>query len=177
MTDMFRKAIVAALAALTITATIVPEANAWNLGSRSRHARTSTAGAPLAFQLFCLKNPSECRTSRRSVVAYTPKIRALLVSVNAQVNRSIKPRNERGDTWSVNPAYGDCDDYAMTKRHRLIRAGIPASALKIAVVRTRRGEGHAVLIVKTTAGEFALDNIRKSIVRRSQTGYRFEKLV
>jgi predicted transglutaminase-like cysteine proteinase len=177
MTDMFRKLIVAAIAALTFTATIVPEANAWNLGSRSRYQRTEMAAAPLAFQLFCLKNPSECRKSRRSVVAYTPKIRALLVSVNAQVNRSIKPRRERGDTWSINPAYGDCDDYAMTKRHKLIRAGVPASALKIAVVRTRRGEGHAILIVKTTGGEFALDNIRKSIVRHSQTGYRFEKLV
>lgn len=174
---MIRKLFVALVAACTMTACVAPNANAWNLGSLSRYHRTETASAPLAFQLFCLKHPGECRRTRRAVVAYTPKIRALLVLVNAQVNRSIKPRYERGDTWSINPAYGDCDDYAMTKRHRLIRAGVPASALKIAVVRTRRGEGHAVLIIKTTAGEFALDNLRQSIVRRHQTGYRFEKLV
>lgn len=174
---MIRKLIITLVAAFTMTGSVVPEANAWNLGSLSRFHRSETAGAPLAFQLFCLKNPADCRKTRRSVVVYTPRIRTLLVSINAQVNRSIKPRYERGDTWSVNPAYGDCDDYAMTKRHRLIRAGIPASALKVAVVRTRSGEGHAVLIVKTSAGEFALDNIRKSVVRRHQTGYRFEKLV
>ena len=174
---MFRKLVVALVAALTMASATVPEANAWSFTDRLRSSRTANTSAPLAFQLFCLKHPSECRRSKRSVVTYTPKIRALLVSVNAQVNRSIKPRRERGDTWTINPAYGDCDDYAMTKRHRLIRAGIPASALKFAVVRTRRGEGHAVLIVKTTAGDFALDNIRRAIVRRHQTGYRFEKLV
>lgn len=174
---MLRKMMLALVAAVTMAGAVAPEANAWNLGSRSRLGRAPLADAPLAFQLFCLQNPSECKPSRRQVVSYTPKVRALLVSVNNRVNRSIKPRHDKGDTWTVNPAYGDCDDYAMTKRHQLIRAGIPASALKIAVVRTRSGEGHAVLIVKTSAGEFALDNIRKSIVRRSQTGYRFLKLV
>ena len=174
---MFRKLLVAIIAAVTMMTALVPEAGAWNLSSRWRHHRAAANDAPLAFQLFCLQNPSDCRRSKRSVVAYTPKVRALMVAVNAQVNRSIRPRRERGDTWSLNPAYGDCDDYAMTKRHRLIRAGIPASALKVAVVRTRRGEGHAVLIVRTTAGDFALDNLRKTIVRRSQTGYRFLKLV
>lgn len=169
---MLRKIMIALVAALTFGSAALPEAQAF--GYRGRQSANS---APLAYHLFCLKNPGECRTSRRAVVAYTPKIRALLVQVNNQVNRSIKPRYEKGDTWSINPAYGDCDDYVMTKRHKLLRAGVPASALKIAVVRTRRGEGHAVLIVKTTAGEFALDNIRKSIVRRHQTGYRFLQTV
>jgi predicted transglutaminase-like cysteine proteinase len=174
---MFRKILIALTAAFVFTNVSVQDASAFSLGSLSRSRATDTSTAPLAFQLFCLKNPLECRRSRRSVVAYTPRIRSLLATVNAQVNRSIRPRHEQGDTWSINPAYGDCDDYAMTKRHKLLRAGIPASALKIAVVRTRRGEGHAILIVKTTAGEFALDNIRKSIVPRHRTGYRFEKLV
>ena len=41
------------------------------------------------------------------------------------------------------------------------------------MVRTQRGEGHAILLVKTSAGEFALDNLRKTIVQRSETGYRY----
>jgi predicted transglutaminase-like cysteine proteinase len=172
---MMRKFMIALVATLSFSAAM-PEAQAFSFRS-SRATQSSDANAPLAYQLFCLQNPSDCRRSRRSVVAYTPKIRALLVSVNNRVNRSIKPRNERGDTWSLNPAYGDCDDYAMSKRHALLKAGIPASALKVAVVRTRSGIGHAILIVKTSGGEFALDNLRKTIVRRSQTGYRFLQMV
>lgn len=169
---MLRKIMIAVLAALTLSSATLP-VQAFGLRAR----QSDDASAPLAYQLYCLQHPADCRKSRRSVVAYTPKVRALLVSVNNQVNRAIKPRNERGDTWSLNPEYGDCDDYVMTKRHRLLRAGVPASAMKVAVVRTPRGIGHAILIVKTTAGEFALDNLRKTIVRRHQTGYRFLNLV
>jgi predicted transglutaminase-like cysteine proteinase len=96
-----------------------------------------------------------------------------LQSVNSSVNRSIRPRRDRLDTWSATARRGDCDDYVMTKRRSLMRAGVPASALRIAIVRTRRGEGHAILIVKTSAGELVLDNLRSGIVRRNETGYRF----
>lgn len=176
---MFRKIMIALVAALTMTASVAPQADAFSLSSRTRHyGQTSyPANAPLAYKIFCMNNKAECRPSRRKMVTYTPKIRALLVSVNAQVNRQIRPRSESVDVWTVNASAGDCDDYVMTKRHRLIRAGIPASALKVGVVRTRRGVAHAILVVKTSAGEYVLDNLRHSIVRRSQTGYRFLKVV
>ena len=40
----------------------------------------------------------------------------------------------------------------------LIQAGWPRQALLITVVRDKKGEGHAVLTVKTDKGEFILDN-------------------
>lgn len=160
---MFRKFFIALAACAVISA---GPANAENLASANHKA------APVAFELFCLKNPEECRKAGRAVVAHTPKIAALLARVNSSVNRSIIPRRDREDRWSLNPSAGDCDDYVMTKRHRLIRAGVPASALRIAVVRTRSGEGHAVLVVKTTAGDLVLDNLRETIVNRAKTGYR-----
>ena len=40
----------------------------------------------------------------------------------------------------------------------LIQAGWPREALLITVVRDKKGEGHAVLTVKTDKGEFILDN-------------------
>lgn len=89
------------------------------------------------------------------------------------MNRSIKPLNERRDVWSLNPTYGDCDDYVMTKRSKLIRAGVPSGALRVAVVRTQQGVGHAVLLVKTSSGDYVLDNLRSTIIKREQTGYRF----
>ncbi len=141
-------------------------------GSRSVGKGASQNTAPLQFQLFCLKHPQDCRASSRSVISYTPKVRSMLSNVNSAVNRSIRPLRERRDKWSLNPAAGDCDDYVMTKRHRLINAGIPASALRVAMVRTRTGEGHAILVVKTSSGDYVLDNLRRSIVKRQQTGYR-----
>jgi predicted transglutaminase-like cysteine proteinase len=172
---MFKKAIIALATIATLGVTSMSTANAINLGSArgAYKAHRQTSVAPIAFSLYCLDHIAECTKSSKSQVAYTSKTRNLLASVNRAVNRSIKPLAERRDVWSLNPAYGDCDDYTMTKRSRLIRAGIPSSALRVAVVRTQRGEGHAILLVKTSAGEFALDNLRSTIVKRSQTGYRF----
>ncbi|HTO29657.1 MAG TPA: transglutaminase-like cysteine peptidase [Pararhizobium sp.] len=172
---MFKKVFIALATIAALGFTGISTANAINLGSArgAYKAQRHTSVAPIAFSLYCLDHIAECTKSAKSEVAYTSKTRNLLASVNRAVNRSIRPLNERRDVWSLNPAYGDCDDYVMTKRSRLIRAGIPTSALRVAVVRTPRGEGHAILLVKTSAGEFALDNLRKTIVKRNQTGYRF----
>ena len=55
--------------------------------------------------------------------------------------------------------YGDCEDYALEKRRRLIEAGVSAEALSMAVVVTRRGERHAVLVVAFESGDVVLDNL------------------
>jgi len=57
----------------------------------------------------------------------------------------------------------------------LLEAGWPREALLITVVRDRRGDGHAVLTVKSDKGEFILDNQNEEIVLWSDTGYRFVK--
>lgn len=152
----------------------VADANALSLGSASRqHKSTAMSTAPLQFQIFCLQNPDECRKSGPNKVSYTPKVKRLLSRINTQVNRQIRPRNEKTDVWQIAAREGDCDDYVMTKRHKLMKAGIPSSALRIAVVKTKWGEGHAVLVVKTSAGDLVLDNIRKTIVSRRASGYRY----
>jgi predicted transglutaminase-like cysteine proteinase len=56
-----------------------------------------------------------------------------------------------------------------------MEAGWPREALLITVVRDRKGDGHAVLTVKTDKGEFILDNQNEDIVLWSDTGYRFVK--
>ena len=57
----------------------------------------------------------------------------------------------------------------------LMQAGWPRQALLVTVVRDKRGDGHAVLTVKTDKGEFVLDNQNPEILLWSQTGYRFVK--
>jgi predicted transglutaminase-like cysteine proteinase len=171
---MFKKIVLAVAAIAGMSFAVATDANAWGLGSAARNLDPSAnSRPPLQFQIFCLQNPAECRRSRVSTVSYTPRVRHLLSSINDQVNRQIRPRSEKVDVWSIAATTGDCDDYVMTKRHRLIRAGVPASALRVAVVKTAWGEGHAVLVVKTSSGEYVLDNIRKSIVPRSASGYRY----
>lgn len=100
-------------------------------------------------------------------------MRSQLESVNRSVNRSIRPKNDRGkDVWAINVSAGDCEDYALTKRARLIRMGFPAGALRMAVARTSSGEGHAVLVVRSSDGDLVLDNRHSTIRRWGQTDLR-----
>lgn len=172
---MFKSLAIAVAALVAASFITVENANAFSFtsGNKSFASRSTSSVAPLQFQIFCIRNPKECRNSGQKVVAAKKSVMSILTQVNSSVNRAIKPRREKTDTWSISSNYGDCDDYVMTKRHRLIKAGIPSSALRIAMVRTSWGEGHAVLLVKTTAGEFVLDNLRKTIVKRSQSGYNY----
>jgi predicted transglutaminase-like cysteine proteinase len=71
---------------------------------------------------------------------------------------------------------GDCNDYAVTKRHVLLQRGLPAKALRLSAVRTSSGEGHLVLLVVTTKGELVLDNLTDAIRPWRSTDYRWLKI-
>lgn len=114
--------------------------------------------APFSYVMFCEANPGDCHGGAAAAIAMTPRARQLIALVNRRVNRAIAPRFESGDTWSAGTASGDCEDYALTKRRALIEAGFPAASLLMAVARTFRGEGHAVLIARTSLGDLVLDN-------------------
>src|SRR5690606_19571981 len=68
---------------------------------------------------------------------------------------------------------GDCEDYALLKKKRLLESGVPASAMALAVVLDRRGNNHVVLIVRTGDDDLILDNLTSSIKSWSSTGYTF----
>jgi predicted transglutaminase-like cysteine proteinase len=74
--------------------------------------------------------------------------------------------------WTVSAKTGDCEDFALAKRDALIRAGFAPSALRLAYVKTRWGEDHAVLVVKTNRGQFVLDNLTGIVKPLSQSGLR-----
>lgn len=136
-------------------------------------AAVAASRAPLGYQLMCLKSPQECTGGGSAMVKATDDTLQTLKRVNAHVNRSIKPRNDRGaDVWTANARIGDCEDYVLAKRRALVKAGVSASALRIAYVKTRHGEGHAILVVKTNQGDLVLDNLNGSVRPLSQSGYR-----
>ena len=143
----------------------------------------ATSRAPIGYVEFCNEMPKECiaAASEPRDVLLTAKVWKDLVRVNKWVNDSIAPVTDM-DHWGViekwsypDDGKGDCEDYVLLKRRMLMQAGWPREALLITVVRDKKGDGHAVLTVKTDKGEFVLDNQNEEIVLWSNSGYRFVK--
>lgn len=67
-----------------------------------------------------------------TVLVITPQLLALLYRVNHLVNAEIRMKSDvsnydRVDYWNVasgEDEHGDCEDYALTKRHLLVDAGV-----------------------------------------------------
>jgi predicted transglutaminase-like cysteine proteinase len=141
------------------------------------------ARAPIGWIDFCTQLPRECdgRPLEARDVVLSQKAWKDLERVNKWVNDTIKPMTDM-DHWGVierwsypDDGYGDCEDYVLLKRRMLMQAGWPRQALLITVVRDLKGEGHAILTVKTDKGEFILDNQEEQILLWSETSYRFVK--
>ena len=141
------------------------------------------ARPPIGWVEFCAENPDECRQGPAEArdVVLSAKAWADLTRINKWVNERIKPMTDLDhfgvvEKWTYpTDGYGDCEDYVLLKRRMLIEAGWPRSALLITVVRDKKGDGHAVLTVKTDRGEFILDNQENEILTWNKTGYRFVK--
>ena len=143
----------------------------------------ATSRPPIGWIEFCTENPRDCATAPsapRDVVLST-KAWKDLTRVNKWVNDTIKPITDM-DQWGVvekwsypDTGKGDCEDYVLLKRRMLMQAGWPREALLITVVRDKKGDGHAVLTVKTDKGDFILDNQAEAVLLWSEAGYRFVK--
>ena len=77
--------------------------------------------------------------------------------------------------WTIAPDSGDCNDYAVTKRHDLLENGLPSAALRLSVIRTTSGVGHLVLVVITTKGDVVMDNLTDAIRPWQITEYEWRK--
>jgi len=143
----------------------------------------ATTRAPIGWTDFCNENPHDCdgKPLEARDAVLTQKSWKELVRVNKYVNDHVRPMTDI-DHWGVverwsypDDGYGDCEDYVLLKRRMLLQAGFPRQALLITVVRDTKGEGHAVLTVKTDRGEFILDNQEERIMAWTETNYRFVK--
>ena len=149
-------------------------------GGRARSAITLGGGAvaPFAYIVFCLSNPSDCEPTPGETKIDASAFKGDLVSrVNKAVNEQIIPRNDSGlDTWQADVMSGDCEDYVLTKRRRLVAEGVPTRSLRIAVGRLSSGEGHAVLVVATNNADMILDNRFDKIVDWRSSDVRIMKI-
>jgi predicted transglutaminase-like cysteine proteinase len=139
--------------------------------------------APFQHVRFCLRYPSDCKSDSRENerIELSLETLELLKRVNRSVNLSITPiakdyGSNLGDGWKIAPAIGDCNDYAVTKRHELLESGLPSKGLRLSVVKTSSGIGHLVLVVVTTKGDLVLDNLTEVIRPWLSTDYHWLKI-
>ncbi|ESW91513.1 hypothetical protein X773_00425 [Mesorhizobium sp. LSJC285A00] len=160
--------------------------SAWGTAQAAGPAYMHTGGRttqPVGHYEFCQKLPQECaqRTPKQAPVELTRKLWAAIVDVNNSVNTRIVPRTDmemwgKEEVWSYpDSGFGDCEDYALEKRRELMAIGVPAGNLLMTVARQQNGDGHAVLTVRTSLGEFILDNLESKVLSWTDTDYTYLK--
>jgi predicted transglutaminase-like cysteine proteinase len=149
--------------------------------SRSVSARSHPVMPVPGWIQFCKQRPEECvvNASEAATIPLTPQAWETLVRINRQVNATIKPMTDLEhwgveDHWGLaEDGYGDCEDYQLVKRERLVATGSPRRALHMTAVIDEDGEPHAVLMVRTDRGDFILDNKRDAVLPWRRTGYTY----
>jgi predicted transglutaminase-like cysteine proteinase len=136
--------------------------------------------APSGFVVFCQRMPEECKQGSVEKPHFTVTAERLteLDAINRAVNREITPATDMEiygevEYWTIPATRGDCEDYALLKRKRLMARGWPSSLLLMTVVRDEKGEGHAVLTARTVYGDLILDNKVNEVKVWHRTGYEF----
>ncbi|MQW90284.1 transglutaminase-like cysteine peptidase [Sinorhizobium saheli] len=137
---------------------------------------------PIGHYEFCKGHASECQANGadHGPAVLTREGWQAILEVNYEVNQAITPMtdveiNGVEEKWSYPDAVGDCEDYVLLKRRKLIERGFSPSDLLITVVLQPNGDGHAVLTVRTDRGDFILDNMRSKVLLWSDTEYTYLK--
>jgi predicted transglutaminase-like cysteine proteinase len=151
------------------------------------HDRTPSKGGAVApppgFLDFCERFADQCAAPEDAPqpASLTDETLGLVQLVNTAMNRAIRPEEDkahygREEFWTIPlDGYGDCDDYVLVKRKALINLGMPASALRIALVFAPGFVRHAVLTVSTDKGNYVLDNLTDDILSWDRTAYTWIK--
>jgi len=136
-----------------------------------------------AWTAFCRTDPASCRVdpSQPRLVALTDRVLETIRAVNTAVNARIVAVTDQ-DHWGVSDRWdyprdgrGDCEDIQIEKRRELAASGLPERAMRMAMVINPEGEGHAVLLVRTDAGDLVLDNRVDAVLPWYRTGYTWVK--
>ena len=139
------------------------------------------AAIPSGYVAFCLRNSDQCDLPKNGLTVTQLNVQsyALLTRINRTTNASITPQDDvqhygPSDYWTiVTDGYGDCEDYALTKRKALLDAGLPAAALRLAVVITSSQERHAILTIATDRGDFVMDNFSDEVRPWTDVNYKW----
>lgn len=187
MGSMMRRITGAAAAVLLLALAAPAGAATGSAATRGERApgATPTFGRtlpPVGFVRFCGRRPEAC--AARPAGAVRPVLTArqweLVTRINDYVNADVTPASDEdvygeAERWDYPLRRGDCEDYALLKQRYLEALGLPRSALLLTVVLDDKQEGHAVLTLATSEGDFILDNRRDGVRRWSDSDYTFLK--
>lgn len=124
---------------------------------------------------FCYRYPWYCaKWNGPTSVQFTPELLRKIQAVQARVTNAMEFKSDLEvhgvlERWSLFPMtpgkwyQGDCEDAVLAKKYLLMRAGVPAGALRLLMVKVPRemrsnpDENHLVLNVVTDIGDLILD--------------------
>lgn len=136
---------------------------------------------PAQYVEFCARHPGDCRLTGPPQIRLTKERRRVLNEVNRTVNDTTRfvPDIEwigREEHWSYPlRGCGDCEDYALEKRRRLVERSFASAALTLAIVHHRtRLFPHAVLLAATSEGTLVLDSLTDAVRCWTKVPYDFE---
>ncbi|KXG84321.1 transglutaminase-like cysteine peptidase [Agrobacterium bohemicum] len=159
----------------------VASAQAENKGSPAMVTGGITS-QPIGHYEFCQKYMAECDI--RSKLTPPPRVTEygwkVIRDVNKEVNTTIVAMTDlevygKDEVWEYPKTAGDCEDFVLLKRRKLMERGFAVSDLLITVVRKPDGEGHAVLTLRTNDGDFILDNLSDDVKLWTDTNYTYLK--
>jgi predicted transglutaminase-like cysteine proteinase len=137
---------------------------------------------PIGHYQFCQQYPDQCQSNGTDPgpLQLTEARWKAILQVNYTVNSSVEPETDEQiygveEKWAYPSTVGDCEDYVLLKRKRLMDKGFSPADLLITVVLQPNGDGHAVLTVRTDRGDFVLDNMRNKVLLWSDTEYTYLK--
>lgn len=135
------------------------------------------------YKQFCKLFPEECGFKTHSIISEISKdeLEQILIVVNTGVNKTVnflldQINYDEEEFWSLpQNKFGDCEDNALEKRRILTLLGFDRGAMSISTVFHReKYYAHAVLLVETSFGTYALDQDNDELLLWHQTDYMFE---
>ena len=135
----------------------------------------------LPYQDFCERKPGECDLGGVAEIELTSDQWMVMMEINAEVNRQVvfrldKAQYDREEFWAYPlKGFGDCEDMALEKRARMVRAGFPRGALRMAIGYHKKWlSSHALLTIETRQGTYVMDSISDRILLWHRAPYNFE---
>lgn len=137
-------------------------------------------GRPTQYEDFCRRQPAACDLDGASVIDWTIELHQRLGEVNAGVNAEIAFVSDMDnlgleENWDFpRGCRGDCEDFVLEKRERLVALGFPRASLTVAFAfHEVQFFPHAVLLVETTTGTWVLDNLHDEVLCWDALPYRY----
>lgn len=111
---------------------------------------------------------------------------SIVSDINDEVNASVTYQTDvqqysNPEFWTPAVKLGDCEDYALLKRNKLLAAGADESQMGLVCCYVRElpdtASGHCVLWVNTDKGGFIFDNRYQGLQRPTDLDYIWESML